>query len=382
MKNLKTFKMSTKLKIVYTIPSLSGRGGTEKVLITKANYLAEIGYEIFILISDQKNKEISFPLSDKVQIINLNISSIINNRLKFISFFLNILKLRKVYSNEILKINPEIVIVLERGYEDFVIPKILKKIPKIRELHSSKKAVDLIFNTSLKGRLLTALYNLYIQKYNHVVCLTQEDLIYRKLKNSCSVIPNVIEHVQPFPNCIKNKNIISVGRLDKYKNFRDQILIMKNIVTKHPEYKLNIFGIGNENLNLQNLIKVNNLQNNVFLRGMSDDIVKQYAQSDFFIFTSLAEGFGIVLIEALQQGLPVISYNCPSGPSEIIENNIDGFLIETGDLESFEEKILYLIESPTERELMSKKAVEKSKLYSVTEIMPKWIELFHTIIHK
>ena len=90
----------------------------------------------------------------------------------------------------------------------------------------------------------------------------------------------------------------------------------------------------------------------------------------------------MVLVEAMQMGLPVISYNCPCGPKDIITDNEDGFLVRLNDRDELQLKILELIEKPHLRKTMSSYAIEKSKRYNEGTIMPRWIELFDKIINK
>lgn len=334
-----------------------------------------------ILIADQRGLPIAYPLSDKVQVKDLKISQYTTDRVKGISFILNILKLRRIYSKVLQDLHPDVVVVVERGYEDFVIPHILPEIPKVRELHSSKKAVERIFAQGVAARTLTRLYNRQLQKYSHIVFLTAEDAAYRKLKVPYSVIPNVLEGVEQRTKGPESKRIISVGRLDRFKNFSDQILMMKTILKHHPNYTLHIYGEGPERTRLEQLILEYQLENRVFLEGLSSDLGSKYAGSAFFIFTSLAEGFGMVLAEAMQRGLPVVSYRCPCGPAEIITHGKDGFLVEVGNIPRFTEYVLRLIEDLQLRKSMSTAARIKSHKYLAEEIMPRWVNLFKSLVH-
>lgn len=352
------------------------------MLTTKANALSAKGHRVTILVADQRRLPNAYPLSDAVQVTDLNITQYTTNRVKGISFILNIRKLRKIYSKVLQNLSPDVVVVVERGYEDFVIPHILPSIPKVRELHSSKKAVELMFNPNAAAKALTKLYNRQLRRYSHVVFLTAEDAAYRNLGTPFSVIPNSLEPQAVTPSSTESKKIISVGRLDRFKNFGDQILIMKTVLRHFPDYTLHIYGEGPERRRLEQLISENKLQNSVFLEGISSDLRSKYAESCFFIFTSLAEGFGLVLAEAMQLGLPVISYRCPCGPADIITHGKDGFLVDVGDRSTFTEEVLKLIADPQLRRSMSAAALLKSRQFSPEEIMPLWINLFKNLVHE
>ena len=120
----------------------------------------------------------------------------------------------------------------------------------------------------------------------------------------------------------------------------------------------------------------------MFLEGSTSEVNKKYQESSLFLFTSIAEGFGLVLVEAMQFGVPVISYNCPCGPSDIIKNNKDGIIIEVGDLIGLEQKILETIENKEKSKLIGENAIIKSKEYLPEVIMKKWKTLIKQLINE
>jgi glycosyltransferase involved in cell wall biosynthesis len=372
------------MKIVYCIGSLAKPGGAERVLVNKANFLVEcFNFEVNILIADQGFLPVYYQLNKKVGVIDLQINDKIGpSGIPLISFYKNIQVLKPIYKSAIEKIKPNVVLVLERGYEDFIIPELDLGIPVIRESHSSYRASKLIdlnkgsLKEQLTGKFFTYLYKQQMKKYDKVVLLTEEDKMDRTyLKNTC-VIPNTIISFDKKISSLENKKAISVGRLDKYKNIKDQILIWEEVVKIHPNWTLHIFGEGPEKNNLQKLISVKNLDKNIFLDGLTTKIDEKYRESSFFIFTSTAEGFGMVLVEAMQCGLPVISYNCPCGPAEIIKDGKNGFLVNTGDLNTFVTRIIDVIDNENLRKNLGLNAMNRSMNYLPEVIMPQWIALF------
>ncbi|MFM7014761.1 MAG: hypothetical protein ACKOX3_00390, partial [Bacteroidota bacterium] len=134
------------MKILYCVGSLIKPGGAERVLITKANYLADVyGYEVTILIASQKNQPSFYPISEKVNCYDMEIENHIPlNSIPFITFYKNIKKLKNIYAAKINLLNPDVIVVIERGYEDFIIPSVKTNARKVRESHSSHQAVSLI----------------------------------------------------------------------------------------------------------------------------------------------------------------------------------------------------------------------------------------------
>lgn len=375
------------MRIVYVTGSLDAIGGAERVLISKANYFAaHYHYNVHIIV-ERQSKPIK-TLDSSIQIHNLDVvNKLPKNQIPYFGFFSNVKKLKPFYESVLKAIDPDIITVLERTYADFIIPNILPNVPKIRESHASAEAVKYMNKAvkfglqKLKTKIITWHYNLQLAKYTCLVLLTEQDRIFRSRYKNTIVIPNVIPKFDAdFEVVSKTKRVISVGRLDRFKNHSAQIIIWKNVVTKHPDWSLHIYGEGQEKRNLEQLIKTLNLQNNVFLEGVSDTIETAYKQASIFIFTSLAEGFGMVLVEAMQFGLPVVSYDIPCGPREIITAGKDGFLIPINDLVKFENAILQLINNVDLSENMQKHAFEKSKQFLPDAIMKKWNNLFKKLI--
>src|SRR5690606_23651864 len=113
------------------------------------------------------------------------------------------------------------------------------------------------------------------------------------------------------------------------------------VFEKHPEWELHFYG--KENLEF---LDTRNLKYNIYFFPLVRNIVEKYLASSFYVMSSRFEGFGMVLIEAMEYGLPCVSFNCDYGPSDIISDGIDGFLVEKENTDALAEKILYLIENP------------------------------------
>ena len=103
------------------------------------------------------------------------------------------------------------------------------------------------------------------------------------------------------------------------------------------------------------------------------------ANASIFTLTSTFEGFGLVIVEAMSCGLPVISYNCPCGPKDIISDGTDGFLVPLNDEQCLAEKINLLIENEALRKQMSKAALIKSQKFTAKEVISLWMNLFNTL---
>ena len=161
-----------------------------------------------------------------------------------------------------------------------------------------------------------------------------------------------------------------------------RISAFRIVAQRHPDWTLKIYGDGSLKDSLQNQINESGLQNNVFLMGFSNDMERALRQSSIFAFSSLVEGFALVIVEAMECGLPVVSYQCPCGPKDIITDGKDGFLVPVNDEQMLAEKICGLIEDENLRHQMAAAAREKALRYRDSSIAEQWMKLFDEIVNK
>lgn len=219
---------------------------------------------------------------------------------------------------------------------------------------------------------------IYSKLYSLVV-LTHNDKEYFDKILPCTnvvVIPNPIDVSQSYTSLLGYKTIITVGRLEYQKGYDNLISIFANVYKKHPEWKLLIYGKGTLHDKLQAKINRLNLNECIQLKGVTNDINSAYRLADFFVMTSVFEGFGNVLVEAMSQGIPCVSFSCPNGPEDIIKHHENGLLVKNQDMFEMEEAINYMIEHPQVVKSMGEKALLSAKNYDVEILKEKWLELF------
>ena len=180
---------------------------------------------------------------------------------------------------------------------------------------------------------------------------------------------------------LKANKVIAVGRHVYEKGFDRLLKIWQKVVINHPDWHLDIYGKSNDNMDLQKLATTLIINNVTFFDPVKDINLK-YQEASIYLLTSRFEGFGMVLIEAMESGLPCIAYDCPCGPRAIITNNEDGFLIENGNECDYINAVESLICDKEKRFEMGKKAKISSLKYNIDTIMPLWNTLFKDIITK
>lgn len=157
---------------------------------------------------------------------------------------------------------------------------------------------------------------------------------------------------------------------------------MEIVNKKHPDWKLEIWGDGPLKRKIQQQIEDAHLSNVVELKGYTYDIPSKLLEASLFVLSSDSEGFPMVLLEAMSCGLPVISSNCKYGPSEIITDGKDGYLVPMRDEKTMAAQINVLIENEDMRKKMGEVAFKTSQKYSVNNIIEQWISLFNSLIDK
>lgn len=373
------------------MPSLYIPGGMERVLTVKANYFADIlGYEVYIILTDGKNKTPYYLLSSNVQIINLGIDFDELWNKPFLEKIFIYLKKQVIYKRKLreclFSIKPDITVSMLRREINFI-NSIHDGSRKIGEIHINKdnfrdfkqeksNSIKRIFSKWWMHQLIGNL-----RKLDKFIVLTHTDQEkWTELQNTV-IIGNPLSF---YPQKVSNqssKRVIAVGRLVHEKGYDRLIEVWKKVAGKHPDWSLHIYGDGDKEY-YQKLIDQLNIQDKCILEPATTHIEEKYIESSISVLSSRFEGFGMVIGEAMACGLPVIAFDCPWGPREIIQNNEDGYLIPDGDIEMFANKICYLIENEGIRKEMGRKARTNIQRFKIEEIARQWDELFNFLLTK
>jgi len=379
------------MKIAYCIPALHYSSGMERVLTVKANYLAShYNYEIHIIITEGHDAPPFFLLDPSIVVHQLGVDFEEMYQSPFLSRIW--VYRRKMHSfkrklNEVLlEIAPDITVSLLRR-DINILNEMTDGSIKIGELHFNKK-----FYRKLPYNHLPSFLNHVIEffwlkslvsKLKHLdafVVLTEEDAEHWTELNNLKVIPNPLSFSTTTHSTCMQKQVIAVGRYVGQKGFDLLIPAWVEVIKEHPDWCLRIYGDGWMRDLLQKQIKDLELDDSCFLEHSVSDIAEKFCESSIFVLSSRFEGFGLVIIEAMSCGLPVVSFDCPCGPKDIISEGVDGFLVPSLDINYMAKKISYLIENEEIRLKMGRQAVLKAQNYSIDIIGEKWKNLFEQLM--
>jgi len=378
------------VKIVYCTPALYMAGGVERVLTLKANYMADVlGYDITIILTEGKDKPLFYPLSDKIKVINLDVDFEVLWTCSFVKKIFVYLQKQRIFkkrlTEELIRLKPDITVSLLRREINFI-NDIQDGSRKIGELHVNRanyrnfEAGD----TNIVKRLFAKywMHNLvsHLKRLDRFVVLTEEDKSSWTELSNVEVIPDPlafdIDQVSP----LTNKRVIAVGRYVYQKGFDLLLHAWKLIEQQHPDWELAIYGMG-ERMPYEQLIdKLKIDRNRCHLNGSTPDIKAEYLNSSLFVFSSRFEGFGMVLIEAMACGLPVVSFDCPCGPKDIVRHKEDGLLVPSGRPDLLAEALHQVMGNDSIRQKMATEAINNAKRFQLDGIAMRWKQLFEDVL--
>ena len=313
------------MKLLYITNAINGSGGLERVLSVKASYLSEkLGYEVHILTLNNGHDNLFFDFSSSIVLHDILVSG---NPIAYVSSYVSGIK------NTIKNVNPDVIVVCDDGLKAFFLPTILgKSIPIIYERHVSK-AIEIGKNFGIWKLLLAKLkmktMGVLANSFTKFIVLTSENTKEWKVTN-LQIIPNPLPFYPNESATLLNKKVIAVGKQSYQKGYDRLLESWQKVHAENPEWMLEIYGKFDASEGLENRAKSLGIEASVRFFEPQKSIIDHYLESSIYVMSSRFEGFGMVLIEAMACGIPCVSFNCPFGPSDIITNEVDGFLSLVG----------------------------------------------------
>lgn len=362
------------MKILYLTDQLYLHGGAEKILASKINALVEAGFEVILVTCEQKTHPFVYRLASAVKHIDLKINY---DREKSYFSPVNVLKALSHFRllNEVLKVvRPEVIVSVGFTPDQYFINYINRRIPTVKEIHFSGHILK-----NQKGIFSTKnLMDFFFGKFSRVVVLNKDEKNYYP-NFKTEIIPNFVEiltdKVEGFP---RTNTVVAAGRIAPVKQFDHLIRAWALIADKLPDWKLIIYGNGEEHSErkLKEMVKELGLEQSIEMPGPTLELTDKMKEAKIFAMSSATECFPMVLLEAQATGLAIVSYDCPHGPSNIVNHHIDGILSEDQDIERLAAEIYALAADEHRLSSYSANAVLNAAHFTKDKIIIRWLELF------
>ena len=377
-------------RIVYCTPALYSAGGVERIVSVKANYFAECyGYDVTILITEGFNKNPFFPISEKVRVVNLNIGfeELWNKPFwkTILIYLLKQYKYKRRFKEEILRLHPDIIISTLRREINFL-AEINDGSIKIGELHLNRanfrtvgtgkcSFVQRYFVKWWRTKLLC-----HLRQLDKFVVLTESAVEEWPELNNVVMIPDPLPIRVDALSPLTVEHVATIGRYSYEKGY-DLLLRSWAIVQNEiPNWHLDVYGMGDVDAYKNLAFQLGLDMSRCHIYGSVNDVEHVYQNCSIFALSSRFEGFGLVIVEAMACGVPVISFACQSGPLELINDGVNGLLVPLGDVSSFAEKLVDLIKDSELRTSRAENGLKTVRSYSIENVAKQWKELFDVLM--
>ena len=359
-----------KKTIAIVCSDITQLGGIERVVCNFTDSLIKSGnYSAVIISLNSFDGKPIYELNSNVKLVHIGIKNYGSLIKRIASYFSIVQKISKICEEN------NINIIMGTMARLNIMLSFVKKAGLIKIACEHEIYNNATFHTSFVRRII-------YPKLNALVVLSEKDAKNYTFCKYIKVIPNSLTFIPKNTSNLENKVVMSAGRLQKVKGFDVLIESISLIKDNCGDWKFRIFGEGSEKEFLMHLIEKKGLENFVEIMPITQNIEKEYCNSSIYVLSSKKESFGLVLLEAKSCGLPIVSFDCPNGPAEIVRNGIDGTLVENGNVKALSQAILKLIENPDLRKKYGQEAVKDIGRFSQKHVFEMWENLFKELGEK
>ncbi len=385
------------MKIRYLLMHAFGMGGTIRTVINQANAMARLGHEVELVSAVQRRDTPQFQLDPRITIV-----PIVDQRGKDTTQPAP--RKRTLRQRVVNRLRGGPIVPRGEYASSWFTPPVeagvIKYISSLRDgiLVTTRPALNLLAaHVSPKGVVLVAQEHMNLAshredvreailrlypRFHAVVVLTHTDR-----KDYEGVLPGT--RIVRIPNSVHSldqrhtkhtaKTVIAAGRLVTQKGFDLLIPAFERVVAVHPDWKLRIYGTGPKKDELRALIEDYQVGKSVSLMGRTEHFDDRLAKASMFVLSSRFEGLPMVLIEAMSHALPVVSFDCPTGPADVITNGVDGVLVPPEDVDALAQAMIDLIGDKERRERLGAAAVQSVRAFAPEAVMPLWESLYREL---
>lgn len=349
-------------KITFFINNIYTDGGTERVVSLIANELAK-KYEVVIISLCRTAEKPFYLLDNKVKLYNIMEEETKNLIIDFIKIRKKVKKFFKYYKTDVF---------VSAGMRYVGLTIFMRKRAKFIAWEHFNSATTKFGNLTWYGRKLATKYA------DKIVVLTEKDKqnnikLFKTEEAKIEQIYNPIQVVKLVESYnIESKKIVSSGRICFQKGYDMLVEVAEKVFKKYPDWEWHIYGEGTDRKKIEDLIEKKGLKNNLKLMGRTNKMNQLYKEYAMFVMTSRWEGFAMVNIEAHFAKLPIVSFNCNCGPDEIIQDGVNGYIVDCFDIDKMANSICKLIENPDLRKRFSDNTMLDKEKLKMENVIKKW----------
>lgn len=352
------------MKVLYVVNGIRGSGGLERVLLHKASYLCDTyGYAVRILVLNEPPGEPFYPVSPSVEVRHFHASG---SAVAYLRAY------RSGLRQAVAQFQPDVVSVCDDGLKGLLVPLLLPSTRPalVYERHASLEL--------MRSRWQKAVMRPLARLYDKLVLLTQGNVKEWGVPGAV-VIPNPLPDFATGTPPPRKPQILCVGSLCHNKGQDLLIEAWARIAARHPDWSVQVYGKGDP-APLLALAAARGVAGQVEFHSPVAGIAARYQEASLFVLPSRSEGFGMVLLEAMSFGTPCISFDCPSGPGDILTDGKDGVLVPAEDVAALAAAMDALIDKPAQREVFGQQARITAQTYRIDQIAGRWQQLFTTLV--
>ncbi|MBB2913291.1 glycosyltransferase involved in cell wall biosynthesis [Streptosporangium becharense] len=379
------------MRIRYLLLHAYGMGGTIRTVVNQANAMAAAGHRVEIVSVVRRRDRPQFPIDGRVRLMALSdqrggrpVDSLARRAWRRVrgkivpagefaaSYFTE--RVEKAVIDYVSALDDGVLVTTRPALNLIAARRAAPGVVRVAQEH---------MNLATYPDGVRAAIARHYGGLDTVVVLTEADRrAYERLLPGTPVvrIPNAVHGAAPPPSWQEDRLVVAAGRLVGQKGFDLLIPAFRQVVDRHPDWRLRIYGTGPKKDRLRALIRECGLRDNVTLMGRTDHLDEELAKASFYVLSSRFEGLPMVMIEAMTQALPVVAFDCPTGPRDLITPGIDGLLVPPQDVDALAAAMIRLVEDRDLRDRMGAAAAVTARDYSPSVIMPVWERLFADLL--